>query len=74
MWHWSCWLMFWSIIGNRGRVVVCLPLIVDLRHKAAVVVRVVGHMLCPPVWQCHCVGAFDSAYKKKLKTIVEADY
>ena len=73
MWHKSSWMRLWSVIGSRGRVVVGLALVVDLRYKAVVVVGMVGHMLCSTIWKCHCVRALDSACRKKVETIVVAD-
>ena len=62
MWDRSGWnLVFWSIVGSRGWVIVGLSLVVDLCHEAIVVVGMVGHMLYPSIWQCHCVGAFHIA-------------
>ena len=62
MWDRSGWnLVFWRNVWSRGGVIVGLSLVVNLCHEAVVVVGVVGHMLYPAIWQCHCVGAFDIA-------------
>ena len=40
-----------SMVGHL--VIVSLPLICHIRHKAVVVVSMVGDMLCPPIGQQH---------------------
>ena len=62
MWDRFGWnLVFWSMVGSWGWVIVGFPLVVDLCHESVVVVGMVGHMLYPSIRQCHCVGAFHIA-------------